>query len=137
MIVIADTGPLYALIDRSDAWHRRVADWWSAQTRPVLVPAVVLPEVCYLLQTRIGTAAEQAFVGAVVAGEFITEPLEPEDIERAAALMQQYADLPLGFVDSVVIATAERLSASAILTSDRRHFTVVRDVRGAALRLQP
>lgn len=137
MIVIADTGPIYALIDRSDAWHGRAVEWWSTQTQPVLVPTVVLPEVCYLLHTRIGTAAEQAFVRAVVAGEFTTEPLESEDVERAAVLMLRYADLPLGFVDAVVVATAERTAASAILTSDRRHFEVVRDLHGSAFLLLP
>ena len=63
-MVIADTGPLYALIDRSDAWHQRVTAWWTQQAREVRVPVTVLPEVCYLLQTRISAQAEQALASA-------------------------------------------------------------------------
>jgi uncharacterized protein len=136
-VIVADTGPLYALIDRSDAWHLRVAAWWSRTPRNVVVPVVVLPEVCYLLQTRISVAAECAFVRAVARGEFVTEPVESVDVDRAAELMQTYADLPLGFVDAMVVATAERLGAREILTTDRRHFGIVQSRYGGVLALSP
>jgi predicted nucleic acid-binding protein len=133
--VIADTGALYALVDRSDAWHARVLAWWKRNREPVLVPVTVIPEVTYLLQTRIGAAAEIAFVRSVVDGEFTIEPAEPEDLQRAADIMQRYSDLPLGFVDASVVAVAERVESREILTTDRRHFGVVRPqhVRGFVL----
>lgn len=137
MTVIADTGPLYALVDADDAWHGRVVEWWRANREPVVVPVCVLPEVCYLLHTRISQQAEAAFVRAVAKGEFVVEPLEPEDITRAAMLVGKYADLELGFVDSTVIATAERLDAIEVLTTDRRHFSAVRPRHVGALRLSP
>lgn len=137
MTVLADTGPLYALVDRTDIWHDRVRAWWASQRGPVLIPVSVLPEVSYLLQTRIGPTAEQAFIRAVADGEFITESLEPEDILRAAALMRDYADLPLGFVDASIVAIAERLDVRDILTTDRRHFGVIRPQHVAAFVLAP
>jgi uncharacterized protein len=135
--VIADTGPLYALVDADDAWHGRVVEWWRANREPVVVPVCVLPEVCYLLHTRISQQAEAAFVRAVAKGEFVVEPLEPEDITRAAMLVGKYADLELGFVDATLIATAERLDATEVLTTDRRHFSAVRPRHVGALRLSP
>lgn len=137
MTVVVDTGPLYALVDSSDAWHERVITWWRQRTQNVVVPAAVLPEVSYLLQTRIGPAAEQAFIQAVADGEFTIEALEHEDIVRAAALLRDYADLPLGFVDATVVATAERLGIREILTTDRRHFSVVQPLHTKALILLP
>ena len=38
--------------------------------------------------------------------------------------MEAYGEL--GFVDTTVIAIAERLKADSIATTDRRHFAVVR-----------
>ena len=137
MTVIADTGALYALIDADDAWHARVVAWWGALPKAVVVPVTVLPEISYLLQTRIGPAAEIAFVRAVADGEFTIEALEPEDFTRIAALMGKYADLPLGFVDASVIAIAERLVTRDILTTDRRHFSVVRPRHARTLALLP
>jgi predicted nucleic acid-binding protein len=136
-MVICDTGPLYALVDRSDAWHERVTAWWTAQARHVRVPITVLPEVCYLLQTRIGAQAEQAFVRSVANGELIIEPVESDDVLRASALMREYLDFPLGFVDATVMAVAERLGAREILTTDRRHFGAVRSNGSRVVSLVP
>lgn len=137
MTVIADTGALYALIDASDAWHSRVVAWWTDHGASVVTPVVVLAEVCYLLQTRIGPEAEAAFVRSVADGEFPLEPLELEDTSRAADLMIKYADLPLGFVDAAIVATAERLETRELLTTDRRHFGVVRARHARSLSLVP
>ena len=137
MTIIVDTGPLYALVDASDSWHDRIAGWWKSNREAVVVPVTVLPEVCYLLHTRISAQAESAFVNAVAAGEFTVEPLEPEDVARANVLLRKYADLGLGFVDATVIATAERLDSTQILTTDRRHFPAVRPRHAGALRLLP
>jgi len=137
MTVVADTGPLYALVDGDDAWHKRVVEWWRKNREPVVVPVCVLPEVCYLLHTRISQQAEAAFVRAITDGEFVIESLESEDIVRAETLVRKYADLDLGFVDATVIATAERLDATEVLTTDRRHFSAVRPRHVGALQLSP
>ena len=137
MTVIADTGALYALVDRSDAWHARVVAWWTRNREPVVVPVSVIPEVTYLLQSRIGAAADIGFVQAIVDGEFTIESVEADDFDRAVNIMQQYADLPLGFVDATIVAVAERLEAREILTTDRRHFGVVRPQHARGFVLSP
>jgi predicted nucleic acid-binding protein len=135
--VVADTGPLYALVDASDAWHERVVAWWKQNRKPIIVPVTVMPEVAYLLQTRIGTDAEIEFVRSVAEGELAAEPIEPDDFDRAVALMERYADLMLGFVDASVVAVAERVEAREILTTDRRHFSVVRPQHTRSFPLRP
>ena len=137
MTVVADTGALYALVDKDDSWHRRVVRWWKANRDPIFVPVCVLPEVCYLLHTRISPQAEAAFVRAVAEGEFLIEPLESEDIARGHAIIEKYQDLELGFVDAVVAATAERLDAVELLTTDRRHFSVLRPSHAGRFTLSP
>jgi predicted nucleic acid-binding protein len=135
--IVADTGAIYALIDASDSWHARVVEWWRRNTDSVVLPALVLAEISYLLHTRIGPDAEEAFVIAIAEDQFTIEPLEPDDVARAAALMRKYADLALGFVDASVMATAERLAAGVILTTDRRHFAAVRPRHTRTLTLAP
>ncbi len=101
------------------------------------LPVTVLPEITYLLERRIGAQAEEAFVRAVVDGEFDIESLETDDLARAADLVGVYRDAPLGFVDASVVAMAERLEVTTVLTTDRRHFALVRPSHVAALRLVP
>jgi len=54
-----------------------------------------------------------------------------------ADLVVQYADLPLGSVDASVVAVAERLGVTMVMTIDRRHFTVVRPRHVDAFTLLP
>jgi uncharacterized protein len=137
LIVLADTGALYALIDRSDAWHKRVVEWWALTRREVKVPTTVLPEISYLLSNRLGWRAEEAFIRSLADHEFELESLEAEDIERAAELIRAYSDLPLGFVDASIVAISERLEIRELLTTDRRHFSIVRPSHTKLLSLLP
>lgn len=45
---------------------------------------------------------------------------------RAAQLVEQYADFPLGTTDATIVTIAERLEITTIATLDRRHFTAIR-----------
>ena len=137
MTVLADAGCLYAMVHRDDAWHERTRQWWETNAEPILVPITVIPEVTYMLATRLGVHAEQGFVRALASGELPIESLEGEDISRAADLIGVYADLPLGFVDASIVAMAERMDITTLLTTDRRHFGVVRPAHCERLRLVP
>ena len=124
MPLLVDTGVLYALADRRDAWHARVREHLSGHADALLAPVTILPEVAYLLRERIGAHAELAFVRAIARGELAVEAVQRADMSRAAQLMETYDEL--GFVDTTVIAIAERLKLSSIATTDRRHFAAVR-----------
>ena len=137
LTILADTGALYALADRNDVWHERVTAWWTGARDDVAVPISVLPEITHLLGVRRGADAEAAFVREAVAGVYTLEPLENEDLSRSADLIDTYADLPLGFVDASIVAMAERLGVTSILTTDRRHFGVIRPAHCERLRLLP
>ena len=81
--------------------------------------------------------SEAAFLSSLAAPEIRVEHLDDRDIKRMAELVAQYADLPLGSVDASVIAVAERLGVTTVMTIDRRHFTVVRPSHVDAFTLLP
>jgi len=97
----------------------------------------VIPEVCYLLAQGAQAQVESAFLRTLVSGRLKIEHVAVADLERAAELVETYADLGLGAVDASVIAVAERLEATDIVTLDHRHFRVVRPVHIAAFTLRP
>jgi predicted nucleic acid-binding protein len=103
----------------------------------VVLPVTTLAEVTYLLQTRISHVAEEAFVRAIADGEFVIEPVEDDDMARIADVMHAYRDFPLGFVDASVVAIAERLETRDVLTTDRKHFGVIRPRHARSLTLLP
>ncbi len=87
---------------------------------------LVITEVAYLLQTRLGAEAEVRFLADLAEGNLIAEPVHPGDWIRIAELVARYRDLPLGTADASVVAAAERLQVQEVATLDRRHFNVVR-----------
>jgi len=138
LTVLADTGAVFALLCRDDIWHRRVVDYWEQSQEEIRLPEPILPELCYLLATRIGGRAEAAFVRAVADGEYPLEPLVAgKDITRAADLIHTYHDAAIGFVDAAIAAIAERLRITTLLTTDRRHFPIFRLRHLPALTLAP
>ena len=53
------------------------------------MPARVITEVCYLLETRLGSAAEADFLAALSRHDFDPIPLTSRDYARAAELVRK------------------------------------------------
>jgi uncharacterized protein len=96
---------------------------FSTTRSPVLAPITIIPEVSYLIATRLGADAELAFVQSLAAGEIGLEPIDVADCSRARELMMEYPEI--GFVDATLVAAAERLKLSTLATTDRRHFSSI------------
>ena len=73
--------------------------------------------------------AQDAFFTDLAASAFKIDWGNERDVARAHDLHARHRALRLGLVDGVVIATAERLRATAIATLDVRHFAAV-SIRG-------
>ena len=84
-----------------------------------------------------GPDAEARFLTELLGEDYRVEQLAAGDLRRMAELVRQYADMPLGAVDASVVAIAERLGVSEVVTLDRRHFSVVRPVHVGAFTLLP
>ncbi len=136
-MLIVDAGPLYAAAASGDRNHRRSVELLAGAEPPLMVPSLVVTEVCYLLADRIGAHAELAFSRSLAQRELIVEPVLDHEWGRIAELTEQYVDLPLGVVDASVVVLAERHRAARIATLDRRHFSVVRPRHVPAFTLLP
>jgi hypothetical protein len=124
-MIVADTGAIVALIDRSDRHHRALMGLYHQDPSGWVLPWAILPEVDYLVGSYLGPEAEEAFLADLAGGVFTVEWGRDADLTRAHALARQYRDLKLGLADGIVIAIAERLRAEAIATLDHRHFGAV------------
>jgi predicted nucleic acid-binding protein len=125
MAALLDTGFLLAVIDADDSLHAACAAALESETNPIL-PNVVLPELAYLILRELGYPALTAFLRAVAVGELTQAQSTSQDLSRAADLLEKYADNKVDFVDCVIVAMAERMNLTRVLTVDRRHFTIFR-----------
>jgi predicted nucleic acid-binding protein len=131
MTVVADTGAVYALLDARDAHHRALVEIFDGAPRSWVLPWAVLPEVDYLVATRLGARTAQAFVDDLAAGSFAVEWGSDGDLQRARAPPAALPEARPRTGRRGVMATAERLEAEAIATLDLRHFAAV------SLRIEP
>jgi hypothetical protein len=128
-VIVADTGAVIALIDADDRHHVAVRAIYDADPAAWVLPWAILPEIDYLLGAHVGHRAQDAFLADVAAGAFPIDWGSERDLGRAHEVHTKHRALRLGLVDGIVIATAERLRATAIATLDVRHFAAV-SIRG-------
>ena len=122
-MIVLDTSAILALLDARERAHRGVVDALDADPGPYLVPAAILAEIGYLIEKRLGGRPLRTFLEDLESGAF-TVDCGDGDFARVGALVDRYADLPLGFSDAAVIACAER-HRGRVMTLDRRDFDVV------------
>jgi predicted nucleic acid-binding protein len=132
-LIVADTGGILALLDRDDRHHSKVKRFFTESRSVWTLPWAILPEVGYLATKKLGDKVAVAFLHDIKGGHFLVDAHVARDLPRALALVERYADLGMGLVDAVVMAQAERLRASVIVTLDERHFRAVH----LALKMQP
>ena len=136
-MIVIDTGPVVAAANRKDAYHEQCVKLLQGFPGPLLLPAPLITEIGYMLYSRAGSRAEAGFLRDVADGVYELVQVTAADASRAADLVEQYSDLPLGTADAIVVAVAERFRAVNIATLDRRHFSVVRPSHATAFTLLP
>lgn len=137
MTALIDTSFLYALLVPTDRQHIDVAKVFSHTVQAWLMPTQAITEVAHLLGKYAGPIAVAQFLENLHRSQItLLEPIE-DDYLRAAQLIRQYRDAPLDLVDALIVAAAERLNITTVLTLDRRHFHSVRPRHCAAFRFLP
>jgi predicted nucleic acid-binding protein len=114
--VVVDSGPLIALFDAGDAYHKRSLAF-VRQTRAKLISTMaVVTEAMYVLDDNLPRKNLCAWIQA---GGLILNEVAAGDFERVIELMEKYADLPLDFTDAVVVVLCERLGVNHVASVDR------------------
>lgn len=114
--VIADTGPLVALLNRRERHHAWAREHWSRVVPPAITCEAVISEACFLLQNVEGgvDALMQLMARGVVQVSFSMT----ENLPAITRLLKRYRSVPMSLADACLVRMAEQFSASPILTLD-------------------
>ena len=137
MSLLVDTSFLFALMNSKDRHHAACAETALKVTGRLIVPLTVLPEIAYLLDSRLGHHVMRQFVHQITRSVWTLAVPDSSDLTRAAAILDQYQDSRFDFVDATLVAIAERLHIERVLTLDRRHFQLIRPSHCNAFELLP
>jgi predicted nucleic acid-binding protein len=114
--ILLDTGPLVALLDRKDTYHRWAAVQWGQVQPPLLTCEAVITEACYLLRNT--PPGAQAVIELVERGIVDVAFHLHDHVQPVARLLAKYAKVPMSLADACLVRMAEVYSGSAVLTLD-------------------
>jgi predicted nucleic acid-binding protein len=130
--VLLDTGPIVALLDRSEALHQRCADVLHGLQSPLVTCEAVLTESCYLLRNLAG--APEAVLENVAAGIFQIPIHLSQEAPKIREILRKYRDRRIDLADACLIQLANEFESGEILTLDQ-DFAVYRWGRNKPFRM--
>jgi predicted nucleic acid-binding protein len=126
-IVLADTGPLYALTDTDDRHHRRALAELARLSGSGSAAASPLPVLCEsygLILKRLGSRPAIAWWRRTHSGGLGLLNPTREDYVAAAALAARHQDQAISLFDGLLAVLSDRLAAP-VWTFDH-HFDLLR-----------
>jgi predicted nucleic acid-binding protein len=135
-LILLDTGPILALIDRDEPAHARCLAVLESHTGSLITSWAVLTESMYLLQRRGGQSWVSTLWNLIGSGRIEIHHIDARRSVRTRDLMDRYCDLPMSLADATLVTLAEDLAIGRVLTLDR-HFSAYRLANGRALEILP
>jgi predicted nucleic acid-binding protein len=121
--LLADTGPLVALLSERDRYHQWAAQAFARGATPVRTCEAVLSEAWYLLRsTRRG---QPALLELVERGLVSLDFSLAAELVAVRRLVTRYRDRPMSLADACLVRMAELYDEASVLTLDA-DFTVYR-----------
>jgi predicted nucleic acid-binding protein len=114
--VIADTGPLVAMLIRRERDHAWAREQFSLIEAPAITCEAVITEACFLLRDidKGVDSLMQLLQDGVVTISFNLA----EELPSVTRLLKRYASVPMSLADACLVRMAELFTTSAVLTLD-------------------
>ena len=133
--VLLDTGPLVALLDKSERNHERCLAFFSEFKGEFLTTEPVLTEALYLLGPSFKN--QETCLDFFIRDGAVMVPQSKESLKKTATLMDKYSDIPMDYADASLVALAEETGIDEIFTLDVRGFSSYRIHGKKILRIWP
>ena len=121
--VLADTGPLVALLSERDRHHEWAKQALAGSPIPARTCEAVLSEAWHLL--RLTRRGQTALLELVERGLLSIDFALDEEIVAVRRLVTRYRDRPMSLADACLVRMAELYDEAAVLTVDA-DFTIYR-----------
>lgn len=133
--VVVDTGPLVALLNRSDRHHGWVRDVLDTVEPPVFTCEAVVSEACFLL-SRLGTG-QDAILKLLSEDVLRIDFRMTSELEPLRVLMKKFRNVPMSLADACLVRMTELDSRVEVLTLDGDFRVYRRNRRQAVPTIMP
>lgn len=121
--LLADTGPLVALLSERDRHHEWAKQAFAGTASPVRTCEAVLSEAWHLL--RLTRRGQPALLELVERGLISIDFALAAELVAVRRLVTRYRDRPMSLADACLVRMAELYDEAAVLTVDA-DFTIYR-----------
>lgn len=136
-MTLTDTGPLIALLDKSQgAQYERCQNALLSLSSPMVATREVWTESMYLLGREMSYPGQQALWRLRSSGLLTLHQSSEAELERMEILMHKYRDAPMDIADASLVVAAETLGLRRVFTLDR-HFYAYRLADSSAFEVIP
>lgn len=132
---IADTGPLVALIDKSDKDHQRCVEWLKKFQGQLVSTEAILTEALYLLNLSI--SAQMSCLDFFVREIIELRAMPQNELAAIRNLMSLYRNVPMDFADATLVNLANQLNCYSVFSLDVKDFSIYRGHRNRAFDIHP
>ena len=133
--VLVDTGPLVAVMSRSDQHHRACVEALHDLPGPLFSCWPIITEAAWLLRGHPG--AVRQLLDSISAGFLELLPVQGAEAAEIGKLMEKYRNIRPQLADATLVYLAERDGFEVIFTLDRRDFSVYQAGRKRAFHIIP
>ena len=115
-IAIIDTGPIVALFNKRDKYHKKVLQFVKEYDGEFITTWSVITEATHLLRKSI--QAQLNLLEWIKRGGLDVAEIEKSDIGRIIFLTKKYSDIPMDLADCSLIILAEKRDIKDIVSID-------------------
>lgn len=131
--VLIDTGPIVAILSKSDHYHTACTEALKVLKPPLLTTWPVLTEALWLL--RKDTSAIEQLFRAFRFGLYKLVDLDFACLAAIEQFMKRYRKLGPQLADASLVCLGEIVHTDRIFTLDQRDFSVYRDKDNRSFKL--
>ena len=118
--ILIDAGPLIALFDKDDQYHKAVVKFLKGFKGNLITSWPVLTEVTHLLSFNVNIQID--FLEWLNRDAISIINIENEHLTRIIQLTKKYSDIPMDLADSSLVVIAELTGINDIATIDSDYF---------------
>jgi predicted nucleic acid-binding protein len=127
---IIDSGPLIALFDRDDKYHKKVVDFLKSYDGKLITTWAVITEVTHLLSFNLLVQID--FLRWVHLGGVEVVDITNKNLKEIIEFMDKYANVPMDLADGSLMVVAQNRNIKDIVSIDS-DYDIYRTVNKEAL----
>ncbi|MCH9740850.1 MAG: PIN domain-containing protein [Epsilonproteobacteria bacterium] len=127
---IIDSGPLIALFDKNDKYHKTVLNFLEGFHGEFITTWSVITEVTHMLDFNLNVQID--FLKWIELGAVTIYNIEQKELREIIRMMSKYTDVPMDLADSTLMYVAQKEKIQNIVSIDS-DFDIYRTIKKQAL----